>query len=117
MKLNEKIKQLRKERNWSQGKLGQKIGLDARQVCRYEKGITKPSAETLQKLASAFDVPIDFLVTENEEESLKNFNIKDKDLLKYFQGIDKMGEEERKAVKFVLESVMMRNKMKEFFDK
>ena len=115
MNLNEKIKQLRNERNWSQDKLGQKIGLDGRQICRYEKGTTKPSSETLQKLAITFGVPIDFLLTDNEEESLKNFGIKDKELLKYFQGIDQMGEDERKAVKFILESVMMPNKMKEFF--
>lgn len=115
MNLNEKIKQLRKERNWSQDKLGQKIGLDGRQVCRYEKGTTKPSSETLQKIAAAFGVPVDFLINDNEEESLKSFGIKDKELLKYFQGIDQMNEEERKAVKFILESIMMRNKVKEFF--
>lgn len=57
--LAEKIKGLRKERNWSQEDLEEFSGVSVRQINRIESGKCKASVETLLKLAEAFEVEKD----------------------------------------------------------
>jgi transcriptional regulator with XRE-family HTH domain len=60
--LGERIKQLRKERKWSQGELAAQIGADAGQISRYENGHIAPSADGVARLAQALDVSCDYLL-------------------------------------------------------
>jgi transcriptional regulator with XRE-family HTH domain len=62
MPLGDQIKQLRKERGWSQGDLAARVGGDAGQISRYENGKISPSVEVVVKLAEAFDVATDYLL-------------------------------------------------------
>lgn len=64
MPLGERVKQLRKERGWSQDDLGQKVGTAAHQISRYENGHITPSTEMIVKLAECFDVSLDYLLIE-----------------------------------------------------
>lgn len=64
--LAKKIKQLRKEKGYSQDKLAQKSGLGLRTIQRIEQGYSQARAETLRLLAEALEVEIKDLI---EEES------------------------------------------------
>jgi transcriptional regulator with XRE-family HTH domain len=64
MALADRVKQLRNEHGWSQGKLAEHIGADPAQISRYESGRITPSADALIRLAEAFDVSCDYLVVD-----------------------------------------------------
>lgn len=67
--LAEKIKGLRKERNWSKEDLEEFSGVSVRQINRIESGKCKASVETLLKLAEAFEVSFTFLDNDHSENA------------------------------------------------
>ncbi|MDF2549694.1 MAG: hypothetical protein K0S07_761 [Chlamydiales bacterium] len=70
-----KIKQLRKNKGWSQQELAEKIGTDARQISRYETGKITPSIDVVIRIAKIFEVSIDYLlVKENNIKAPENLN-------------------------------------------
>jgi len=67
--LNERLKELRKERKISQKALGELLGISDRNIRFYESGEHRPDFEGLLLLAEYFGVSIDYLVgrTDNRE--------------------------------------------------
>ncbi len=65
MPIGEQIKNLRKERGWSQADLATKINGDAGHISRYENGKITPSVEAIVKFAELFDVSVDYLLVED----------------------------------------------------
>ncbi len=65
MTLNEKIKWLRTERNMSESDLAKELGVSARTVLRWERGITMPDIESIVKLSEIFDVSSDMLIKDS----------------------------------------------------
>src|SRR5690554_654550 len=110
MKISEKIKRLRKERGWSQTQLSNKLNLHSQQISRYERGLFVPSSETLAKLAEVFGVSVDYLL--NEDEDIGSYKIKDKQLRRYFAEVDKLEEDDKNLIKGVIESVLIKHKVK-----
>ena len=62
MALGERIREVRKERGWSQAELGEKVGTDSQHISRYENGRITPSVDALVRLAAALDVSADYLL-------------------------------------------------------
>lgn len=61
--ISKRLKELRKERNWTQQELAQKASLSFNAVTKIEQGAAKhPTLKTLLKLAQAFNVTLDDLV-------------------------------------------------------
>lgn len=111
MKLSEKVKIFRKNLNLSQKDLGKKVGIDQKQICRYETGESDPPIDILKKLAEVFGVTVDFLLNDSKDNALTKFGFNDKELFIYCQTIDKMPEEIRKAVKLLLKIVAISGKI------
>jgi transcriptional regulator with XRE-family HTH domain len=109
MQFCQKLKRLRREKNWSQEILAGEIGVKRLAVVKYERGQTKPSAKTLQKLSAVFGVSIDYLLGE-EPEQYCVAEIKDKTLAEYISEIEQMDEAEINLVKFFLDAVIFRHK-------
>lgn len=59
-----KLRQLRKERNYSFRKLAQKTGISHSFICDVEHGRSNPSIESLRTLAKALEVPPEFFLRE-----------------------------------------------------
>ena len=57
-----KLKELRKERGWTQPVLAKKAGLSAGYIARVETGRHDPKLSTLVKLAKALDVSVSELL-------------------------------------------------------
>lgn len=65
------LRELRKEKGWSQGDLSILTGLSVRTIHRIENGHVTPSAESAKALAAVFDLPFaDFLPPAKESSSL-----------------------------------------------
>src|SRR5215472_11535691 len=58
MLIGTRLRELRKQRNLSQGDITEVIGLPRSYISRIENGHAVPSLETLQRLAAALDVPL-----------------------------------------------------------
>jgi len=58
-----RLKELRKKAGWSQQKLAEKAGLSYNTITKIEQGAaTKPTIQTMIKIADAFKISIDELV-------------------------------------------------------
>src|SRR5215472_3667251 len=58
MLIGPRLRELREQRNLSQGDITEVIGLPRSYISRIENGHSVPSLETLQRLATALDVPL-----------------------------------------------------------
>jgi transcriptional regulator with XRE-family HTH domain len=70
MVIGHRLRKLREEKNLSQGDIEKRTGLLRCYISRVENGHTVPSLETLERLASALDVPLYQLFYEGEEPPL-----------------------------------------------
>jgi len=68
MKFGEKIREQRKQRKLSQAELAAALGVTLRTLGNYETGASHPkSREIYFKLATFFDVDVNYFLTEDEE--------------------------------------------------
>ena len=65
MELHEIIRERRAELNMSQSELAAKVGVDKRQIRRYESGETQPTLPVAKAIASALGISIDELAGED----------------------------------------------------
>lgn len=112
MDIHKRIKQLRIEKNWTQTELADRLKIKQKQISAYERGANKPSTEVLIRLAEVFEVSLDYLAFELQGQSSK-LEVKDRELLRYFETIDKFDLEERKMAKDVLDLIVMKHKFQE----
>ena len=67
MVIGRRLRNLREEKNLSQGDIEKRAGLLRCYISRVENGHTVPSLETLERLAAALEVPLYQLFFEGEE--------------------------------------------------
>ncbi len=67
--LGERIARLRKEMNYTQEQLAEKMGITPQSVSKWEKGVTSPDITALPLLADIFGITIDELLGRNKNES------------------------------------------------
>jgi transcriptional regulator with XRE-family HTH domain len=67
MIIGERLRQIREQKNLSQGDIERKTGLLRCYVSRVENGHTVPAVETLEKFARALEVPMYQLFYDSEE--------------------------------------------------
>lgn len=65
--LKTKLRKMRVARDLTQKQLGEKLGIDASTISRFEKGEMMPSAEELQTLADFFGLSIDYLLDDENK--------------------------------------------------
>ena len=110
MGLADNLKRLRKKQGWSQTQLAKKIGSHLSHVNRIETGKYNPSLEVVQKLPSVFDVSIDYLISDTEED-FKEVRIEDKSLLERVKLIDSLDKEDKTALIRVIDSMLTKKKI------
>ena len=62
MKFNERLKELREQRNLTQEQLAKASGVSSRMIQRYEYGVSRPRLDAAEKLAKALSVSADELL-------------------------------------------------------
>ena len=58
---SERLKNLRKETGKTQGEISQILGIQRSSYGEYERGINRPTAETLFKISNLYGVTVDYL--------------------------------------------------------
>lgn len=67
--MQNRLKQLRKEKGLSLDEIQNKTGIKRGTYNNYENGVTEPKLETWQKLANFFNVPVDYLLGISKDRS------------------------------------------------
>lgn len=62
VELGLRLKELRHERNWTQGQVAERVGVTPSVISAYETGIRMPSYEALLKLIRLYGVSADYLL-------------------------------------------------------
>lgn len=112
MAISDRIRQLRQEKRWTQAELGEKVGVHQKQVSAYERGANVPSTEVLIKLAEVFNVSLDYLAFEAKGQTAK-INIQDRDLLRRFEVLDSLTEQDKTLAKQILDLLILKNRFKD----
>ena len=110
-----RIKELRQSLGWSQGQIAKKVGADVQRISKYERGVIKPTADMIVKMASVFNVSLDYLLLDNPEQNIADIdiqNIKSKDLLEKLRKLQELSGEDQKAVTLVLDAFIQKHGIK-----
>jgi transcriptional regulator with XRE-family HTH domain len=110
MGLADNLKRLRKNQGWSQAQLAKQIGSHLSHISRIETGKYNPSLDVVQRLATVFEVSIDYLVSDTEED-FKEVRIVDKSLLERVKLIDSLDKEDKTALIRVIDSMLTKKKI------
>lgn len=70
MTLNEKLARLRKREGLSQAQVAEILDVSRQAVTKWETGTSRPSTENLQSLSKLYNVSLEDLLDEREEEKL-----------------------------------------------
>lgn len=97
-----KILRLRRERGWSQPEVGKLIGTSGAIIGRYERGEITPSIEVARKLADAFGVTVDFLVSERELPEI----LKDREMLARWKALGEVPEADRQRILYLVDGLI-----------
>jgi len=100
---------LRKERGLTQQSLANAIDLHVNQIKRYEAGTAQPTLETLVRLAKELHTTLDDLVFGEDQRGPSD------DLRLQFEALNQFDDDERKVVKDVLESLILKHNAKRAF--
>jgi transcriptional regulator with XRE-family HTH domain len=110
--LGDRIKEIRKQKGWSQNELSQKAGVSYAQLSRYEIKGSQPPAEVLNKLADALDTTVDYLINGDTNEKAKS-TLKDAELLQQFKAVEQMNDDDRSVIKKVIGAFVTQSKIRQ----
>jgi transcriptional regulator with XRE-family HTH domain len=105
----QKLKNLRQSKGWSQGKLGQKIGVDGNRISRYERGALWPSLDLMVGLANAFDISVDYLVRSDKDMAVGKLH--NQELLRRIEQLDDMPAADQEALVRVLDAFIKKQRL------
>ena len=98
--VGERILKLRKEKYWTQKELGERAGIEPKNVGGYESGRLKASRKTLGKFAQAFGMDVEMLIAEPQTGDI--LAIEDRELVELVRDLNELPEAERVHLKWVL---------------
>ena len=104
------IQQLRKERGWSQPDLGEKSGISWQIIGRYEREEITPSIEVARKMAEAFNVLVDYLVSDRDlPDSLNG------DMIARLRSLDELPLEDKDRILSLVDIMIRDTKAREAY--
>jgi len=110
MSFGRNLSRFRKEKGLTQADLVKKSGVAISQIRRYEADKSSPTLDVITRLAKALGISIDELVFD-KDKGIAAGKLMDRELLEQFEMISILGEEERQAVKKILEGVIVKHQV------
>ena len=106
--LGVRLKNLRKQKRWSQKELAAKVDIRFQQLNKYESGLNTPPAEMLISLADALETSIDYLLTGNPAEEAPLGNMR---LFKRFQELEQFDKDDQETVIKVIDAMIAKRRV------
>jgi len=107
-----RLKELRAKEGISQEEMAKKIGVHVTHLSRYERGLSVPSLEVAEKIATALHVSIDLLVYGNQD-SFAQESIKDRELLNMFSSVQKFNDKQKDTVKDLISAFILKSNLQQ----
>lgn len=107
--IGDKIIQLRKQFNLSQADLAKKVGASRTIIGNYERNLNMPSIEIILKISRVFNVSVDYILGEGV---LSQY---DKGVIKRIDEIEKLDEDTKNKLFFLIDNVIQNFKTKQAF--
>jgi transcriptional regulator with XRE-family HTH domain len=111
MEIGEQIKRIRTAKGLSQKEVTMTAKLDKAQYSRIENGKTDPSVSTVERIAQALGVTLSELFAKPDE--LKDVHSIDKSIMEKVALIEKLSDEERNTLYFMLDAFLGKQKLKD----
>lgn len=102
-----KLRECREAKGFSQSKLAQELGLHHSIIGRYERDEAKPTIDVVKGMAKALTTTVGYLLGESDNAVL----IKDPKMLKRFQEISTLSDEDQKCVFSLLDAFLAKSKI------
>ncbi len=112
MSLADRLKKVRTDKKLSQQQLAQMADVHYTNVGRYERGDAKPSADVLNKLATALEVSPDYLMNGTLEDKAEGA-ISDQELLSQFKKVEQMPENRKRLLKEILDAFILKTDLQQ----
>jgi transcriptional regulator with XRE-family HTH domain len=103
-----RLKQLRKNKRWSQKELAAKVAIRFQQLNKYESGLNIPPPETLMTLAEALQTTVDHLLTGQTPQDCQLHNTR---LLKRLQELENFEPDDQETVIKLIDAMIAKHKM------
>lgn len=110
MSFGKNLSRFRKEKGLTQEDLVKKSEVAISQIRRYEADKSSPTLDVIRRLAKAVGVSIDELVFD-KNTGIAASKLMDRELLEQFEMISALEEDERQAVKKILEGVIVKHQI------
>jgi transcriptional regulator with XRE-family HTH domain len=108
----ERLRELRRQKDLSQSDLGERVSLHFTHISRYERGLSRPTADTLKRLADALGVSGDYLLEGATDEAAKA-RFEDRELLRRFQEVQELPERDKEIVKELLDAFLTKRQVQQ----
>lgn len=106
----QRLRELRKQKDLSQTELGLLAGLHYTHIGRFERGTSRPGGDTLLRLADALGVSSDYLL-EGAPSAVAKARFEDRELLKQFQEVEQLSEEDKNVIKKLLDAFLTKKQL------
>lgn len=108
----QRLRELRKQHGLSQTELGERVGIHYTHIGRYERGRSRPAADTLKRLADVLGVSGDYLLEGAVEEAARA-RFEDRELLLQFQEVEKLPDDDKVVIKRFLDAFLTKKRLQE----
>jgi transcriptional regulator with XRE-family HTH domain len=113
MTLGEKIALERKERNWTQSKLGDQIDVSRELIGKYERGDIQPPLDVITRIAVTLNLSLDYLVGIKEDNPTTEKESGIKELTPVLNKLKKLSKAEKAHVEAVIDAFFDRAQLKQ----
>lgn len=103
-----RLKELRKQKRWSQKEMAAKVEIRFQQLNKYESGLNLPPAEMLIKLADALTTTIDYLLTGSPAEDSPFASSR---LFKRFRAVERFDDDDQEAIIKLIDAMIAKQQM------
>jgi len=110
MSFGRNLSRFRKEKGLTQEDLVKRSGVAISQIRRYEADKSSPTLEVIARLARALGVSIDEMVFD-KATGIAASRVMDRELLEQFEMVSALDEDERQAVKRILEGIIVKHQV------
>ena len=106
-----RLKRLRMGKEWTQGQVSKKLGVDSQRISKYERGILYPTTETIIKIADLFDISLDYLIRDGQKDPAPTFQ--NQKLMDRIEKIANLSEESQNVLMAVMDAFIRQSKFEE----
>ncbi len=106
----QRLRELRRQKGFSQSELGKLAELHYTHIGRFERGTSRPGSDTLKRLADVLGVSSDYLLEGAETEAAKA-RFEDRELLRQFQAVEQLPEEDKEVIKKLLDAFLTKKQL------